>query len=243
MATLEHTETGRPHVCGSRCVIGRADRSELVIDDIGVSGEHALVFWNGLVWSLRDLGSRNGTWVGDRRVVIGYDHALAAGEVVRFGVHEQRWMVVDVDPPDEEAPAPVLEPTRDAERRIAFDQLELRIRVSTDQEFFEIDLVGPAEQLRLAPRAFHDLLVVLATARLDDQARVAPAEAGWVYTDTLARQLGRGRQRVNLDVFRARQQLQEAGVDDAVRLFERRPTTSQIRLGTDRIRIESLSGE
>jgi len=48
---------------------------------------------------LRDLGSRNGTFVGDERVEPGQARPLAAGDVLTFGDASARFVLVDAGPP------------------------------------------------------------------------------------------------------------------------------------------------
>jgi len=49
-------------------VLGRGDGATLVLDDPSVSRAHARVGFDGARWSVRDLGSRNGTFVDGRRL-------------------------------------------------------------------------------------------------------------------------------------------------------------------------------
>ncbi|MBB0232260.1 FHA domain-containing protein, partial [Streptomyces calidiresistens] len=64
--------------------IGRAPGSVLRLNDASVSRFHAqLHAVPGGGWSLRDLGSANGTWVNGRRVTGAVP--VAPGDRVRFG--------------------------------------------------------------------------------------------------------------------------------------------------------------
>jgi DNA-binding NtrC family response regulator len=61
---------------------GRSSDAAVVIEGAEVSRLHAEIRRDGPIWILRDLGSRNGTFVGGRRI----DEApLAPGSVVRLG--------------------------------------------------------------------------------------------------------------------------------------------------------------
>lgn len=53
---------------GSPVLIGRADDSTLVLDDDYVSTRHARISQQDNVWYLDDLGSTNGTYLGQMRV-------------------------------------------------------------------------------------------------------------------------------------------------------------------------------
>lgn len=63
--------------------IGRSSRAEVCLGHQQVSRRHAQIAWDGQVWIVRDLGSRNGTRVG--AVEAGAGLALAHSDVVRCG--------------------------------------------------------------------------------------------------------------------------------------------------------------
>ncbi len=48
--------------------VGRAEENDIVLDDVRVSRSHAELEWNGSGFSLRDLGSINGTYVNGQRL-------------------------------------------------------------------------------------------------------------------------------------------------------------------------------
>jgi pSer/pThr/pTyr-binding forkhead associated (FHA) protein len=53
---------------GSSILIGRAPGCTLVLDDDYSSSRHARIFPQGSAWFVEDLGSTNGTFVGDQQV-------------------------------------------------------------------------------------------------------------------------------------------------------------------------------
>src|SRR5687767_521332 len=69
-------------VPGRTVTIGRAATNQIVIKDERASRNHAEVFLTQGRWTVRDLESRNGTFVGERQVR--GDYALEAGDVVRI---------------------------------------------------------------------------------------------------------------------------------------------------------------
>jgi hypothetical protein len=71
-------------VLKGRTRIGREDDNHIVLDDERVSSHHALITVREEVYWLEDLGSTNGTFVGeDVRVM--EPHALGDGESFRIG--------------------------------------------------------------------------------------------------------------------------------------------------------------
>jgi hypothetical protein len=80
-----------PHVwplVGTRILVGRAGGgvgADVEVDDASMSRRHAEIVAAGGTWSVRDLGSTNGTWLGDRRLTPGEAADLAADLTLRFG--------------------------------------------------------------------------------------------------------------------------------------------------------------
>ena len=70
-------------VPGQAVTIGRAPTNQIVIKDERCSRNHVEVFFSGGQWTLRDLDSRNGTIVGDQRII--GDRPLRPGDIVRIG--------------------------------------------------------------------------------------------------------------------------------------------------------------
>ncbi|MFQ6044776.1 MAG: FHA domain-containing protein [Gemmatimonadales bacterium] len=79
--------------------IGRNPDSEFVVTGEGshvVSGTHARLFHAGGTWQIEDLGSRNGTFVRNRRLVPGAKEVLSQGVEIRFGEAGPRFAVLAV---------------------------------------------------------------------------------------------------------------------------------------------------
>lgn len=87
---------------GRTVTIGRAPTNQIVIKDERCSRHHAEIFLSEGEWILRDLDSRNGTLVGEQRVI--GDHTLAAGEIVRIA-HAQMAFVHDLSDAFPDTPA------------------------------------------------------------------------------------------------------------------------------------------
>jgi hypothetical protein len=64
-----------------------------------VSGQHAVIRWTGAAWTVRDLGSTNGTWVDNVRLSPGEERELRTGSRVVFGIVDELWTVTDAEAP------------------------------------------------------------------------------------------------------------------------------------------------
>lgn len=292
MASLHHKVTQTPSRLISQHLIGRAERCHLRIPVAHVSSEHASIRWTGEGWELRDLGSRNGTFVDGHRIEPGQRVRLACGQQLSFGRPDDPWVVTDVDAPAAAASSDhtwifsedgllMLPDTTRVEACVYADEqggwrveigseyrpvadgevlvvggrawllslptvvaptsavptaeivtgLRMRFRVSSDEEHVELDVEGPGLSRSLPHRAHSFAFLTLARARMDADPSLPEAERGWVYADELARRLRLDIGHFNVAIFRARQQLRDAGVPNADALFERRRGSGQIRLG------------
>ena len=68
---------------GHGAVLGRAPDVDVLVDDVYVSDEHAEVMPDDGGWSVRDLGSTNGTYLNGAKVT--RPTPLAAGDQLRLG--------------------------------------------------------------------------------------------------------------------------------------------------------------
>lgn len=266
-----------------------------------------MVYWRDGGWWVRDLGSRNGTFVDGERVEVGARAALPAGARLGFGAaggyvmggarppRALAWQGASGEEtvraaeggllalPDADAPAVSVyadeggwrleaddtervvdgmdaivvhgiewhlwapggageapRTTLDArDRPVSVHDIGLRFRVSRDEEHVEVTVERPDGELALEPRAHHYMLLLLARLRLEDT-EASAAEAGYVDSELFAEMLGAAPPKVNLEVFRARRQLAECGIEDAARLVERRPHARQLRIGVARLSVEAL---
>lgn len=72
-----------------RTTIGRRPENDIHIDNLAVSGQHALVITILNDSFLEDLGSTNGTYINGRLVK---KHALQHGDTIAIGKHELRYI-------------------------------------------------------------------------------------------------------------------------------------------------------
>ncbi|TLP79857.1 FHA domain-containing protein FhaB/FipA [Nesterenkonia sphaerica] len=64
-------------------MLGRAQECTVVLDDDYSSGKHARLFPQGSRWFLEDLGSTNGTWLGDEQLTRAT--TVEPGDRIRIG--------------------------------------------------------------------------------------------------------------------------------------------------------------
>lgn len=122
---------------------------------------------------------------------------------------------------------------------VTLASLALRFRVSLDEEFIEVLVESGGKRTALPSRAYHELLLALARAQLEDAGHELP-ERGWRYSDVIQRMIHADSTKLNVHIFRARQQFGELGVLGSGSIIERRVSTGQIRLGVAQVVVEGL---
>lgn len=299
MATLKRADGTVVPVPG-RMVVGRSASCGLRLTDRAVSGEHAVLAWAEGAWTLRDLGSRNGTFVNGERVGPGIGRKVAVGDVLGFGTPAGFHLV------DSGAPAPVavaadgsivtavdgqlafpspddpevviyqdargrwvrehdastepitdgaalqaggarwtvrvpaaLEGTATIDAGPTLDTVQLVFAVSMDEEHVELSYEHRGKRTTLEAREHGYILLTLARARLAD-AELPLAEQGWLDRDRLLKMLGIDANAMNVGIYRARGQLQKAGLDGAAGIVEVRRGQRRFGVEPDRITVTSL---
>jgi hypothetical protein len=101
MGALRETASGREVMLESEHVIGRvtAPKCSLTLNQPYVSGVHAVLRWDGAEWQVKDLSSRNGTFVDGRRLEPSVFERVRKGVRIAFGKPDQEWELVDDLPP------------------------------------------------------------------------------------------------------------------------------------------------
>lgn len=99
MARLKHTQNIASHRLVSPHLVGRAPTCALRLGNRLVSRTHAELRWNGAGWELHDRGSRNGTFVNQRRLAGGQRMSICAGTRIAFGDPEDLFELVEDGPP------------------------------------------------------------------------------------------------------------------------------------------------
>lgn len=272
-----------------RAVLGRGPEASLRPDAPFASKLHARIEWSGEEWRIRDMGSRNGTFLN--RVPLDRDESrrLSVGDGVGLGDLDVTLTILDESAPGPAAfpvdggppvlgspvllalPAPEaptvsvvfdgswrvegedgastalpadgvlevagcryrIELPRPAERTPHLDvDLDLTrstvtFLVSQDEERVELVVERLRRRVRLEGREHGYLLLLLSRARREDEAR-GTEEPGWRTVDELCRMLRTDPTVLNVLVYRARRQLEAAGVASA-------PAIVEVRRGARRL--------
>ncbi len=305
MALLERPETRQTVLVEPELVIGRQPTCGLRLAATYVSSLHATLRWDEPQWELKDLGSRNGTWLNGERLAPGQAYPVTRGARMAFGSEQEAWTLVDDSPPrpmvvplDGGAPVvleddvvglpsdenPEVTLMRDntglwrVERmdgevialenrgiieiagkswRVAFGDgvgatsviaatpehaaISLRFKVSPDEEHVELSVEHAGRSFALGCRGHNYLLLTLARLRLADaKSGTRNSACGWTYVDDLEKSLKLTPARINLDIFRIRQQFSRLDFGRTVNIIERRSRVKQLRIGADTISIETI---
>ena len=116
--------------------------------------------------------------------------------------------------------------------------LQFDFRLSQNEEHASLDVHVGQQVISLGERIHHYTLATLARQRLRDARQgIEPPSQGWIALDNLARMLGVDPPYINIQMFRARQQISRAlpSARQPASLFERR--RGEIRFGDHPFRI------
>jgi len=76
--------SGRTFILAAHTTLGRVQQNDVVLNDPGVSRNHAVIVQSGQCYYLRDLASTNGTFVNQRNIST-EDYSLETGDRIRLG--------------------------------------------------------------------------------------------------------------------------------------------------------------
>lgn len=85
MGFLRRIQTGELVMLHGRHRFGRSRSNHTRLEGSHISGEHAALVWQSGAWELRDLGSRNGSSLGERTLTSGERVALEVGARIALG--------------------------------------------------------------------------------------------------------------------------------------------------------------
>jgi pSer/pThr/pTyr-binding forkhead associated (FHA) protein len=118
VGVLRFLADGTEHVLTASCIVGRSTSCTLRVQGRFVSAEHAKILWTDARWIIRDLGSRNGTFVDGRRLDPGEPAPLILGSRIGFGEIEGTHVLSD-----DQRPGAIAIDTQTGEARAAVSDL------------------------------------------------------------------------------------------------------------------------
>ncbi len=98
LVALDGMLAGRRFTLDSTFLVGRGPFNHVVLDDVRISRQHAKIASEPGAHVVYDLGSSNGTFVNDNPIK---RHALAYGDLVRFGPFRFRFEADPLDTPSQ----------------------------------------------------------------------------------------------------------------------------------------------
>ena len=99
MGTIRRLSDGTDLPLIAECVLGRSTSATIRLEERFASKDHAKLTWTGSSWTLRDLGSSNGTFVDGARLEPGKPQPVREGNALGFGDPEAGWIFADDSPP------------------------------------------------------------------------------------------------------------------------------------------------
>lgn len=99
MAFLVEKRGRRPVFLEAELLVGRSSACGLRLSEAYVSARHAVLRWDAAGWEVKDLGSRNGTFLNGERLRPGESHRLTQGAELAFGNEAEVWELRDAEPP------------------------------------------------------------------------------------------------------------------------------------------------
>jgi hypothetical protein len=247
MATLRNNITQQEYPLRMHHVIGRHPFwADTLLIGKDISQIHASICWNGRAWDILDH-SRNGTLVNGIRLVTGKRYSLGPGNNIQFSVvKKDLWNVEEVAPLSGIQDALWNENSSVTESTLEIENLKLTalsdiifmFQVSSDEEHTNVKLINAEHIIELGERVHHYLLITLARKRLKDaEDGFDLTSQGWIELSLLSKMIGLDQSHLNIQIFRARNQLVQALSDNSkpFAMIERR--RGDVRLGSFRFKI------
>jgi pSer/pThr/pTyr-binding forkhead associated (FHA) protein len=155
-----------------RYVAGRGQGVDLVLDDVDASRRHVEILRRGSQLYVRDLGSKNGASLGEKKLESGKDTAWPRG--VRLHVGQNRMEYED----------PVAEALADLER--AADE-HMREEDSVDPPTADQESAPPPSELEsILDEPAHSVAAPIAEVKKQKAKKApAPVRGGWTMTDVV----------------------------------------------------------
>ena len=208
---------------------GRAPSIDLVISNADISTLHALFEWRDAQWTVRDLDSRNGTFINENRVA--GRQSLSVGDEIRLG-ESARFSVRVAEPPPRDAPVKPFVATASTADGVSAIALSLKQRDEGGDMIVSKGAHRDAFELGLP----FDLLLELVKTRLDPE-----SDDGWALDAELRAALwGQQEKSRSSEAFYKHVRLIREAFDAAGlsrKLIQKQKRRTRITLAPSRLRI------
>jgi hypothetical protein len=101
MGAIREVSTGQTRALEPEHIFGRASAPgcSQTLSQLYVSAVHAVLRWTGQAWELKDLNSRNGTYLDGERIQAVGAFMVEKGSRIGFGTRAEEWELVDASAP------------------------------------------------------------------------------------------------------------------------------------------------
>jgi len=166
MKAYVQTTTGPVALDGESTTLGRAERNDVCLCHDSVSRLHAVLEFRSGTWCVRDVSSRNGTWVNGERLFA--ERVLRDGDEIRLGavrlVFRHAPDVPDLTRPERDvlvalfrngAEHPRTEPasTREIAMALVLTEAAVKVHLRSLYRAFDVPANAPQRRARLLDEA------------------------------------------------------------------------------------------
>jgi hypothetical protein len=99
MALLRVIDDDRVIHLSLSVLVGRNSTCDLMVPDARVSGAHLQIAWRSGCWTVRDLNSRNGSWLSGTQLMRGEERPWPLDEIVQLASSGPTLALIDDAPP------------------------------------------------------------------------------------------------------------------------------------------------
>ena len=212
---MKLSHEGLVYPLGLRTVLGRGGAAKVRIALPYASKLHASVEWAKSEWVIRDLGSRNGTFVNGCRLEPEQRKGLLKGDVVGLGNPSGTLRVLSTEPPEDRG-------AYTKNKMIDLDAARLTFLVSSDHERVRVVVEELNKKRIVLEMGEHRyLMLLLARARIADSTGEKSLE-GWMSNRSLQSMLMLNGPSVESMVLSARSQFSAVGILNGEKIVETR---------------------
>jgi len=221
----------------------RSDTVDTVIDSKCISKLHAIIEWRKPKWLIKDV-SKNGVKLNNRVMPAQKFIALNVGDKIDFaGESEFTLSILDLDAPtsmliNQASPTKTIEITQSilAPRQTNLDEVAFRFGINPHKRSTNLTLIKSGLEINLGDESHYSLLAHLVRSQSEQE-----DDSIWLNNQKVRRELGLSEAQMNLQIFNARKQIEEAlpNVAGHSKLIERKRRELKVNIKNFEIYKES----